>query len=140
MQSIFPADLAALSTANKTAYLISYRAFVSILLFGAILPVLRGLISRTVSPSRADSHIARVSLVFLAAGSGVIGLATTPAQLLIGTLTANGRSIRLWVAVVGPVTYTLTRPPHRIAWRWLQRHVTSIRDHHHRADQDCSGL
>ena len=82
------ADLVTLSSANKTAYLISYRAFVSILLFGGLLPVIRSLLSRKLTPPRADSHIARVSLVFLAAGSGVIGLASTSAQLLVGELMA----------------------------------------------------
>jgi hypothetical protein len=57
--------------------------------------MIRSLLSRNLSPSRADSHIARVSLVFLAAGSGVIGLASTSAQLLIGMLTAKHRSVVL---------------------------------------------
>ena len=95
MQLISSADFSTLRMANKTAYLISYRAFVSILLFGGILPVIRSLLSRYLSPSRADSHIARVSLVFLAAGSGVIGLASTSAQLLIGMLAAKDRSVVL---------------------------------------------
>jgi len=98
MRLISSADLATLRTANKTAYLISYRAFVSILLFGGILPMIRSLLSRNLSPSRADSHIARVSLVFLAAGSGVIGLASTSALLLIGMFTIKYRSAELWEA------------------------------------------
>ena len=60
--------------------------------------MIRRLLSRNLAHSRADSYIARVSLVFLAAGSGVIGLASTSAQLLVGELIAFDHRAEIRVA------------------------------------------